>query len=121
MKDRILLLLKERRPLSVYQIAKELGATYGIAQYYIEQLIKNGTIYTVKAGARQYVALNGQDWLKAVTVQDVVLKRAKINPKMPLYEALKMLEHKAPHAAEALMLIVKAFHRQVSTQSQFPD
>ncbi len=127
MEDKIIQLLRERGPLPVYQIAKEMHTSYGAVQYYLERLIKRGKIYTVKVGARRYVALNGQDWLKAVTVQDVVeelnaaLSRAKIKPKTPLYEALKMLEHKVPHAAEALMLIARALHCQASAQSQFAD
>ncbi len=120
MEDRIIQLLRERGPLPVYQIAKELRITYGTAQYYIERLIKRKKVYTVKVGTRRYAALNDQDWLKAATVEDVVeelnaaLRRAKIKPETPLYEALKALEHKAPHVAEALVLIATALHRQTS-------
>jgi DNA-binding Lrp family transcriptional regulator len=119
--EEIIRLLKERGPLPVYQLAKELRATYGAVQYYIERLMKRGKIYTVKVGARRYVALNGQDWLKAVRVEDVLeelnaaLRRAKINPKENLHEALKTLGHTSPHVAEALMLIIQA-----STQQRQP-
>jgi DNA-binding transcriptional ArsR family regulator len=118
--EEIIRLLRERGPLPVYQLVKELRATYGAVQYYIERLMKQRKIYTVKVGTRRYVALNGQDWLKAVRVEDVleelnaVLRQAKIKPKTPLYEALKTLEHTAPHAAEALMHIATALHRQTA-------
>jgi len=119
--EEVIRLLKERGPLPVYQLAKELRATYGMVQYYIERLMKRGKIYTVKVGVRRYVMLNGQDWLKAVRVEDVLevlnaaLRRAKIEPKTPLHEALKMLGRTAPHVAEALMLIAIALHRQAET------
>jgi len=121
MEDKVIRLLKEKGPLPVYRIAKELRTTYGTAQYYIELLMRHGKVYTVKVGARRYVVLNSQDWLNAVTVEDVikelniVLRRAKIKPKTPLSEALKMLEHKAHNVAEALMLIVATLHRQTSS------
>ncbi len=124
MEDKIIQLLRERGPLSVYQIVKELRAPYGVVQYYLERLITRGKIYTVKMGTKRYVALNGQDWLRAVTVQDVVeeikaaLRRAKIDPKTPLPEALKTLGHTAPNVAEALMFIATAHHRYESTQRQ---
>jgi DNA-binding Lrp family transcriptional regulator len=119
--EEIIRLLKERGPLPVYQLAKELRTTYGTVQYYIERLMKRGKIYTVKVGARRYVALKGQDWLKAVRVEDVLeelnaaLRRAKIKPKTPLHEALKTLGNTAPHAAEALMHIAATLHRQAET------
>jgi DNA-binding Lrp family transcriptional regulator len=119
--EEIIRLLKERGPLPVYQLVKELRATYGAVQYYIERLMKRGKIYTVKVGARRYVALKGQDWLKAVRVEDVLeelnaaLRRAKIKPKTPLHEALKTLGHTAPHVAEALMNIAATLHRQAET------
>jgi len=118
MEDEVVQLLKEKGPLPVYRIAKELRTTYGAAQYYVKLLMKRGKAYTIKVGARRYVALSGQDWLNAVTVGDVVeelnaaLRRAKIKPETPLREALKTLEHKAPNVAEALMLIATALHRQ---------
>jgi len=118
MEDKVVQLLKEKGPLPVYRIAKELRTTYGAAQYYVNLLMKRGKAYTVKVGARRYVALSGQDWLNAVTVGDVVeelnatLRRAKIKPETPLREALKTLEHKAPNVAETLMLIATALHRQ---------
>ena len=120
MEDKVIRLLEEKGLLPVYRIAKELRTTYGAAQYYIELLTRHGKVYTVKVGARRYVALNGQDWLNAVTVEDVIeelsimLRRAKIKPKTPLSEALKMLEHKAHNVAEALMLIVATLRHQTS-------
>ena len=121
MEEEIIRLLKERGPLPVYQLVKELRVTYGAVQYYIERLMKRGKIYTVKVGVRRYVALNGQDWLKAVRVEDILeelnaaLRRAKIKPETPLHEALKTLERTAPHAAEALMHMATALHRQAET------
>jgi DNA-binding Lrp family transcriptional regulator len=123
--EEIVRLLGERGPLPVYQIAKELGTSYGAAQYYLERLIKRRKVYAVKVGARRYVALIGQDWLKAVTVGDIVeelsaaLRRAKVKPKMPLREALEVLERTSPHAAEALIHMAAAIHRE--TQYQTPD
>ena len=114
MEEEIIRLLKEKGPLSVYQLVKELRVTYGAVQYYIGRLMKRGKIYTVKVGARRYVMLNGQDWLKALRVEDVLeelnaaLRQAKIEPKTPLHEALKTLERTAPHVAEALMYIATA-------------
>jgi DNA-binding Lrp family transcriptional regulator len=116
MEDKIIQLLKERGPLPVYRIVKELNATYGAVQYYIERLIKSGKVYTVKIGAKRYVALRGQDWLKAVHVEDVMeelinaLRRAEIKPKTPLHEALKTLERTSPHVAEALRHMATALH-----------
>lgn len=110
-------MLKERGPLPVYQVVKELRAAYGAVQCYIKRLMKQGKIYTVKVGARRYAALNGQDWLKAVRVEDVLeelnaaLRRAEIKPETPLPEALKTLERTDPHAAEALMHIAATLHR----------
>jgi DNA-binding Lrp family transcriptional regulator len=121
MEDKVIQLLRERGPLPMYRIAKELRITYGATQYYVGRLVRRGEVYTVKVGARRYVALNGQDWLNAVTVEDAVeelnaaLRRAEIKPKTPLAEALKTLEHKAPHAAEILMFIATALHRRTST------
>ncbi len=74
--------------------------------------------------ARRYVALNGQDLLKTVAVQDIMeelnaaLKRAGINPKTPLPDALKTLERAAPNVAEALMFIATTCCRQTSAQYQ---
>ncbi len=124
MEDKIIQLLSERGPLPVYQIAKEIQATYGAVQYYLKRLIKRGKIYTVKVGTKRYVALNGQDLLKAVTVQDVVeelnaaLKRAGINPETPLPDALKTLERAAPNVAEALMFIATTCCRQTLARYQ---
>jgi hypothetical protein len=115
--EEVIRLLKEKGPLPMYQIAKELHTTYGTAQYYVGRLVKRGKAYTVKVGARRYVALSGQDRLRAVTVGDVVeelnavLRQAGVKPKTPLYEALKALQQKSPHTAEALMLIATALHR----------
>jgi DNA-binding Lrp family transcriptional regulator len=115
--EEIVRLLRERGPLPVYRLAKELHATYGAAQYYIDRLVRRGVVYTVRVGARRYVALSGQDWLRAVTVGDVLeelketLRRARIASETPLREALKSLERAAPNAAEALMLIAAALHR----------
>jgi len=114
--DKIIQLLRERGPLPVYRIVREMNSTYGAVQYYVERLMKRGKIYTVRVGSRRYVALRGQDWLKAVYVEDVVeelnaaLRRAKIKPKTPLHEALKTLEQTAPHVAEALRHIATALH-----------
>jgi len=115
--DRIIQLLRERGPLPVYSIVRELNSTYGAVQYYIERLVRRGKIYTVRIGGRRYVALSGHDWIKAVLVEDVVeelnaaLRRAKIKPKTPLHEALKTLEQTSPHVAEALRHIATALHR----------
>jgi len=59
--------------------------------------VRRGKVYTAEAGARQCVTLNGQNWLKATTVElNAALRLAKIEPKTPLHEALKTLEHTAP-------------------------
>jgi len=114
MEDKIIQLLRERGPLPVYHIAKELNVAYGIVQYYVGRLVRSGEVYTVRVGARRYVMLRGQDWLKVVSVEDVVrelnfaLKRAKIRPDTPLHEALKTLERTSPHVAEALRLVVQS-------------
>ena len=105
----IIRLLKEG-PFPVYQLAKELRATYGTVQYYIERLMKRGKIYTVKASARRYMALNGQDWLKVVRVEGV-LEELNAPIRFRPDEGLKTLEHKAPNVAEVLMLIVTALRR----------
>jgi DNA-binding Lrp family transcriptional regulator len=114
----IVQLLRELGPVPMYRLVKELRVTYGAAQYHVERLVKLGMAYTVKVGARRYVALSGQNWLDAVTVGDVLeelnaaLKRAKITPKTPLNEALKTLKQSAPHVAEALTFVVAALGDQ---------
>jgi DNA-binding Lrp family transcriptional regulator len=118
MEEEIVRLLRELGPVPVYRLARELRATYGTAQYYVDRLVRRGVAYTVRVGARRYVALSGQDWLGAVAVGDVLeelsaaLRRAKVGSRTPLHEALKKLGQTSPSVAEALTLIATALHRQ---------
>ena len=57
MEEEIIRLLKERGPLPVHHLARELRATYGAVQYYTERLMKRRKIYTAKVGARRYAPL----------------------------------------------------------------
>jgi DNA-binding Lrp family transcriptional regulator len=110
----ILELLRREGPVTVYKIAKAFGITYGTAQWYISRLQRRGHVYTVRIGSKRYVALRGGvSVLQKVTVKDVLdeitraLSARGIKPEAPLQEALKRLEDKAPHVAEALRLIAE--------------
>ena len=112
----ILELLRQKGPVTVYGIAKELGTSYGVAQWHIDKLQRIGQVYTVRIGMKRYVALRSAtplDLLQKVTVEDALNEMTQaltvcgIKPKMTLKEALERLEAKAPHLAEALRLIAQ--------------
>jgi len=112
----ILELLRQEGPVTVYRIAKAFGITYGAAQWHVGRLQRLGQVYTVKIGAKRYVALRGTaqlDLLQKVTVKDVLnaminaLSACSVKPEMTLQEALNRLDAEAPHLAEALRLIAR--------------
>ena len=107
-KDVILKIVEEKQSVTVYDIAKALGVTYGTAQWYVYDLERRGLIRTVKIGKRRYVVLPDRDWLESVMVSDAVeellrvLSAHGISGEMSLRRAIEILEHKAPQVADLL-------------------
>jgi DNA-binding transcriptional ArsR family regulator len=54
---RIVEFLRGRGGASVYQIAKELGISYGAAQWHLYVLERDGVVFTVLQGRRRVVVL----------------------------------------------------------------
>ncbi|CCC80979.1 winged helix-turn-helix domain-containing protein [Thermoproteus tenax] len=71
-KSEILALLQREGPLPVYRIAKELGLSYGAAQWHIFSLEKQGLVKTYRMGNKRYAALNSNDLLRVYRVGDVL-------------------------------------------------
>lgn len=51
-------MLKQRNPLTVYQIAKHLGLSYGAAQWHVFVFEREGLVKTVKVGEKRLVYIS---------------------------------------------------------------
>lgn len=76
--------LETVRVAHMYKIAKELGITYGAAQYAVARLERQGVVKSMKLGNKRYVFYGNID-LSAVAVGDVIKEYfSRIDPNTPL-------------------------------------
>ncbi|MFB6491030.1 MAG: winged helix-turn-helix transcriptional regulator [Thermoproteus sp. AZ2] len=116
-KRKILDYVERQGPVSLYKLAKDLGLTYGAAQWHVFWLEREGLLATFKVGNRRYVAAKPGDVYKILRVSDILsdfeltLRAFGVRPDMSLEDALKVLERKAPHIAELLRIIIEERRR----------
>jgi DNA-binding transcriptional ArsR family regulator len=102
-RERILRLLRERGPVTLYGIARALGMPYSSVQWHVFALEREGLVRTVRVGWRRYACLDGRP--PDVTLGDLlaeIRRHARGLEGLPAAEALRLLERRAPHVAEAL-------------------
>jgi DNA-binding transcriptional ArsR family regulator len=115
----ILELLRRRGPLPIYRIAKELGLSYGAAQWHVFYLEREGLVSTYRSGNRRYAAISpAADALKIIKVEDVLrdvmlsLRAYGVTPDMTVHEAIQVLSGRAPHLAEVIKRMAEERYRR---------
>jgi DNA-binding transcriptional ArsR family regulator len=106
-RERVLRLLRERGPMTLYGIARALGTSYGAVQWHVFALERAGLVRTVRVGWRRYVCLDGRP--PGATLGDLlaeIRRHARGLEGLPAAEALKVLGRRAPHVAGALALLL---------------
>jgi len=69
--NKLLDLVRSRCVASVYEIAKELGISYGTAQWYVASLLRKGLAEDFKIGRKRYISVERSAY-RCVKVQDVI-------------------------------------------------
>ncbi len=98
-----------RKGTNIYGVAKELGVTYGTAQWWISCLERQGVVKTRRVGKRRYIFV-GEG--KTILVEDLLeeLRRAVRGlERIDAERAIAELEERGlRHVAEALRAIMVA-------------
>jgi DNA-binding transcriptional ArsR family regulator len=105
-RDKILRLLRERGPMTLYGIARALGMPYSSVQWHVFALEREGLVRTVRVGWRRYACLDGPPGVTLGDLLAEIRRHARGLEGLPAAEALKVLERQAPHVARALALLL---------------